>query len=101
MTALNIATDIPSQIDTVEKLSAWCAGILFAVNPTLTVIEGVSYTERAAQLGRFWVASDAKHREIVRLSLEVSPDHLSGTGKPWTFIQPLSNTAIPASFKGN
>ncbi|MEH2174250.1 glucose-6-phosphate dehydrogenase [Nostoc sp.] len=101
MTTLNTATDIPSQIDTVEKLAAWCAGILFATNPTLTVIEGVGYTERAAQVGDFWVAADSKTRKIVRLSLEVSADHLSGTGKPWTFVQPLSNTPIPASFKAN
>ncbi|MEH1817298.1 MAG: glucose-6-phosphate dehydrogenase [Nostoc sp.] len=80
---------------------AWGAGILFATNPTMTVIEGVSYTERAAQKGIFWVAADAKHREIVRLSFEVSPNHLSGGDKPWTYIQPLSNTAIPAAFKAN
>ncbi len=101
MTVINPATDIPSQIDTVEKLAAWCAGILFANNPTLTVIEGVGYTERAAQIGDFWVAADAKTRKIVRLSLEVSADHLSGSGKPWTFVQPLSSTAIPTAFKGN
>ncbi|MDM9582313.1 glucose-6-phosphate dehydrogenase [Nostoc sp. GT001] len=101
MTALNISTDIPSQIDTVEKLAAWCGMVLFATNPTLTVIEGVGYTERATQSNNFWVAADAKTRNITRLSLEVSADHLSGSGKPWTFIQPLSNTPIPAAFKAN
>jgi hypothetical protein len=101
MTALNIATQIPSQIDTLEKLHAWSAQALFAINPTLTVIEGIGYTERAAQAGKFWVAADGKTRMICRLSLEVSPDHLSATGKSWTFIQPLSNTALPANFSAN
>ncbi|MEA5627571.1 glucose-6-phosphate dehydrogenase [Nostoc sp. UHCC 0251] len=101
MTAINLATDIPSQIDTVEKLAAWCAGILFANFPDMTVIEGVGYSERAAQVGEFWVAADLKTRKIVRLSLHVSADHLSGSGKPWTFVQPLGNTAIPAAFKAN
>lgn len=101
MTTLNIATDIPSQITTVEQLAAWCAGILFAVNPTTVASEGVGYSERVAQKGIFWVAAASQHREIVRLSFEVSPDHLAGGAKPWTYIQPLSNSAIPAAFKAN
>ena len=101
MTAINVATDIPSQIDTVEKLAAWCGMVLFANNTATTVIEGVGYTERAAQSNNYWVAADAKTRNITRLSLEVSPDHLSGSGKPWTYIQPLSGTGIPAAFKAN
>ncbi|MBE8985893.1 glucose-6-phosphate dehydrogenase [Nostoc sp. LEGE 12450] len=101
MTTINIATDIPSQITTLEQLHAWSAQALFSINPTLVVIEGVGYTERAAQAGNFWVAADSKTRMICRLSLEVSPDHLSASGKPWTFVQPLSATALPASFKAN
>ncbi|MBE8968370.1 glucose-6-phosphate dehydrogenase [Nostocales cyanobacterium LEGE 12452] len=101
MTAINIATDIPSQIGTVEELAAWCAAVLFANYPTMVVTEGVGYTERAAQVGDFWVAAAGKTRKIVRLSLEISPDNLSASGKPWTFVQPLGNTAIPAAFKEN
>ncbi|MEH2377608.1 MAG: glucose-6-phosphate dehydrogenase [Nostoc sp.] len=101
MTALNVTTQIPSQITTLEQLHAWSAQALFAINSGLTVIEGVGYTERAAQAGNFWVAADVKTRMICRLSLEVSPDHLSASGKPWTFVQPLSSTALPASFSAN
>ncbi|MEH2139907.1 glucose-6-phosphate dehydrogenase [Nostoc sp.] len=101
MTAINIATDIPSQIDTLEKLHMWSALALFAINPSITVIEGVGYTERAAQAGTFWVQADAKTRGIFRASLEISPDYLSGSNKPWTYAQPISNTALPASFKAN
>ncbi|MDZ8135163.1 MAG: glucose-6-phosphate dehydrogenase [Nostoc sp. DedQUE04] len=101
MTAFNPATDIPSQIDTLEKLAAWLGSALFTINPTLTVIEGAGYTERACQAGNFFVATDAKTRMIVRLSLEVSPDQASGANKNWTYIQPLSNTALPAAFKQN
>ncbi|MEH2250075.1 glucose-6-phosphate dehydrogenase [Nostoc sp.] len=101
MTALNIATQIPSQITTLEQLHAWTSLALFAINPDLTVIEGVGYTERAAQAGNFWVAADSKTRIICRLSLAVSPDYLSASGKPWTFVQPLSNTPLPATFSAN
>ncbi|MBC1218481.1 glucose-6-phosphate dehydrogenase [Nostoc sp. UCD121] len=101
MTTINIATDIPSQIETLEQLHAWTAYALFAINPTITVIEGVGYTERVAQCGKFWVAADAKSRLISRTSLEVSSDELSGSAKPWMYVQPISNTAIPSSFKAN
>lgn len=101
MTALNIATQIPSQITTLEQLHAWSAQALFAINPGLTVIEGAGYTERAAQAGNFWVAADVKTRMICRVSLEVSPNYLSATGKPWTFIQQLSTTPLPANFSAN
>ncbi|MEH2425874.1 MAG: glucose-6-phosphate dehydrogenase [Nostoc sp.] len=101
MTALNIATDIPSQIDSLEKLHAWSGLALFAINSNITAIEGVGYTERVAQAGNFWVAADAKTRAIYRVSLEVSQDYLSGSAKPWTYAQALSTTPLPASFKQN
>ena len=101
MTTINIATDIPSQITTLEQLNAWTAYALFALNPTITVIEGVGYTERAAQCNKYWVAADAKSRLISRISLEVSPDELSGSAKPWMYVQTLSGTPLPSSFKTN
>lgn len=101
MTAINLSTDIPSQINTVEQLAAWCGTVLANVNPSATAIEGVGYTERIAQSGVFYVAADNKFRRLIRLSLEVSPDHEAGGQKPWKFAQEISNTAIPASFKSN
>lgn len=101
MTALNVSTQIPSQIQTLEQLHAWSALALFSINPALTVIEGVNYTERAAQAGNFWVAADAKTRGIYRVSLALDPNYLSASGKLWTFAQPLSSTALPANFSAN
>lgn len=101
MTALNITTDIPSQINTVEQLAAWCALTLANINPTTEVIEGVGYVERAAQAGIFYVSADNKYRLLARISLQVSADHLAGGTKTWKYIQDLSNTAIPATFKSN
>ncbi|MDZ8094673.1 MAG: glucose-6-phosphate dehydrogenase, partial [Nostoc sp. DedQUE05] len=81
MTAFNPATDIPSQIDTLEKLAAWLGSALFTINSGMTVVEGPGYTERACQANNFWVAADGKTRMIIRLSLEVSPDQASGSNK--------------------
>lgn len=101
MTAINLATDIPSQINTVEKLAAWCSQVLANLNPSATAIEGVGYTERIAQSGTFYVAADNKYRRLIRLSLEVSPDFEAGGQKPWQYVQEISNTPIPAAFKSN
>lgn len=101
MTALSITTQIPSQINTVEKLHMWSAMVLNAVNPTLTVIEGTGYTERAAQQGLYWVAADTKTRGIFRVSLEMNSNYMSAGGKLWTFANELSATAIPTNFTAN
>lgn len=101
MTAINIATDIPSQINTLEKLATWCNLALANINPTMQATEGVGYTERVAQAGNFYVAADNKYRFLGRLSIEMSPDHLAGGSKLWNYAQELSNTPLPAIFKAN
>lgn len=101
MSALNIATDIPSQIDTLEKLHAWSGLALANVNPTITAIEGVGYEERVSSAGIFYVQAANKYRCLIRASLEVSSDYLAGGQKMWQFVQPVSGTAIPALFRAN
>ncbi|BBD60604.1 hypothetical protein NIES2109_34030 [Nostoc sp. HK-01] len=101
MSAINIATQIPSQIDTLEKLAIWCGLALANVNPSLTAIEGVGYTERVSQAGIFYVQADNKYRALIRHSIQMSPDYLAGGAKLWTYAQELSNTAIPTIFTGN
>lgn len=101
MTALNISTDIPSQINTLEKLIMWSGSTLANINPNLVAIEGIGYTERVAQAGIFYIQADNKYRALIRNSIQISPDYLAGGAKLWTFAQELSNTAIPAIFKSN
>jgi hypothetical protein len=101
MTAINIATDIPSQINTLEKLYVWAALALANINPQVTAIEGVGYTERCAQAGIFYVAADNKYRALLRGSIQVSADHLAGGAKNWTYAQELSNDPLPAIYRSN
>lgn len=101
MTSINLATDIPSNINTLEKLVTWGISALNATNPTATAVEGQGYTEQAAQAGVFYVPSAAKHRFLGRVSLEYDPLYLGGGQKPWQFAVELSQTAIPAAFKTN
>lgn len=101
MTALNIATDIPSGINTLEKLVAWGSLTLAATNPQLKAVEGTGYQERVAQANPYYIEADNKHRLIGRQSIQLDASYLAGGAKTWTFAQELSSTAIPASFKSN
>lgn len=101
MTAINIATDIPSAINTLEKLHVWSGLALANINPSITAIEGVGYTERVSQAGVFYVAADNKYRALIRGSIQMSADYQSVGGKLWTHAQEISNTALPAAFKAN
>lgn len=101
MTAINITTDIPSQINTLEKLAAWANLALANINPTLQATEGVGYSERVAQAGIFFVLADNKYRFLGRSSIEISPDYLAGGSKTWNYAQELSNTPLPALFRSN
>ncbi|OUL34096.1 glucose-6-phosphate dehydrogenase [Nostoc sp. 106C] len=101
MTALNIASQIPSQIDTLEKLAVWTGLALANINAGITAIEGVGYTERVSQAGIFYVQADSKYRALIRNSIQMSPDYLAGGSKLWTYAQALSSTAIPAIFTAN
>lgn len=101
MTAINIATDVPSGIQTMEELAAWVLLSLANINPGLMSTEGVGYIERAAQAGIFFVQSENKYKFLGRVSLDVNPMHLAGGQKTWKYMQPLSNTALPNEFKSN
>lgn len=98
MTAFS-TTDIPSNIDTLEKLAAWVGLSLTAINPTLTAIEAPNYSARTCQAGTFFIEADNKHRLLVRVSLPISAEHLSGANNPWTYAEELSQTVIPDGFK--
>jgi hypothetical protein len=101
MSVINIATDIPSQITTLEQLAAWAGLTLTNINPSLTAIEGQGYTERTCQANPYYIAADNKHRLIIRQSIVLSPDYLSGGRKLWLFAQEFGTTAVPATFKTN
>lgn len=101
MTAINIATDIPSGINTLEKLAVWACATLANINPGLVAIEGVGYSERCAQAGNFYVTADNKYRFLGRVSVQMSSDHLAGGAKMWTYALELSSAAVPLIFKSN
>ncbi len=101
MTTLVTSTDIPTNINTVEKLVLWCVLLLQKNNPTKAVLEIANGTpEKVAQVALI-KADDETIRVILRASIEVDPAYAEVTGKFWEKARELSNTAIPASYKTN
>ena len=101
MTTINVATDIPSGITTLEQLIVWATSAAAIINPTEQVVEGTGYSERACQSGTFYVVTSGMWRNLARTSIQMSADMQSGSAKPWTYAIELSNTPLPASFKSN
>lgn len=100
MTTINPATDIPSQINTLERLATWSIMALRRTNPTLTVIEIANQiSEKAAQTALV-EADDNTIRFIGRVSIELPSDYAEdNTVKLWAKAKELSNTALPEAFK--
>jgi hypothetical protein len=101
MTALNIATDIPTNINTVEKLHVWSGNILHNLYPEISVAEGESYTQRGAQSNAYYIASANLHRQITRTSIELDNGFSIGASKPWSYAKDIGNKSLTADMKAN
>jgi hypothetical protein len=101
MTALNISTDIPSNITTVEQLNVWTNKCLWTLNPTLNAVEGDNYSQRACQSGEYFIASVNKTRHVGRTSIEMDADLQVGSQKDWMYAKELSTTPLTAAMKAN
>ncbi len=104
MTALNLSTDIPSQIDTLERLHAYTALALH------NLYKGITYKEaQGTQLDSglaplvdisFINAADGTSRMLTRSAIEVDPAYITDTSqKLWMFADELGVTVLPAAFK--
>lgn len=102
MTTINIATDVPSQINTLERLVMWSLLALRACNPTLRVIEIENTQGELVAQTSIFQANDGSLRFFCRGSIPIDPDYAADTTKKlWQNAQELSNTALPAAFKIN
>lgn len=101
MTAINISSQVPSQIDLLERHLAWSALALDFLNPTLAVLETPERAEKCVQTSLFQ-AADNTYRLLVRATLEVDPTYVNDrTKKLWMFVKELNNVAIPTGFTSN
>ena len=100
MTAFTTA-DIPSSVNTYEKLAVWVSTVLNNLYPNQTAIESAGAGTRTATSSPFYIIDDAtpKWRNISRLSIPLDPNWQKGTAKIWANAQDLGNLAVPAEFK--
>lgn len=100
MTAFT-TTDLPSSIDTVEKLALWCGSVLNNLYPSVTAIEGVGNASRVAQSQPFEVTAvePTQWRFITRQSIPLNRTWQEGTQPIWNYAENLGNSSIPNNFK--
>lgn len=97
MTAFN-KNNIPTSVDTLEKLVVWSGLALHTLNKTATAIEGSTVAARVAQFGVFNIESSNTIRAILRQSIEINDDY-AFDGKPvWENAKTLSEDTIPTEF---
>jgi hypothetical protein len=97
MTAFN-KNNIPTSVNTLEKLVVWSGLALHTLNKTGTAVEGTTVAARVAQFGIFNVESSNTIRAILRQSVELNDDY-AFDGKPvWENVKNLSEDVIPAEF---
>lgn len=102
MTLINVATDVPSQINTLEKLAAWVGLALQRCNPSTTVLEAQGLTPERVASAILFKADDNSTRIGIRLSLAVADGYAENPQKFWTNILELPQSAIlPTAFKTN
>lgn len=102
MTTIVLSTDIPTQINTLERLAAWSIMALRRTNPTLSVIEVADQTAEKVVQSAIIQAADGKIRFVGRVSIEIDPAFAEdNTNKLWTKALEFSNTQLPAAYKVN
>jgi hypothetical protein len=102
MTTIVLSTDIPSQINTLERLAMWSIMALRRTNPSLKVIEVADQTAEKVAQTAIVQADDGKIRFIGRVSIEINADYAEdNSAKLWTKALEFSNTVLPTAYKTN
>lgn len=95
------STDIPTNINTLEKLAAWVGLALARCNPSLKILEDPNLPPQRAAEAVLLKADDNSYRLVIRLSLPIDAGYAENTAKFWTNTNELSNTALPTAYKSN
>jgi len=100
MAALDITTQIPPAIDSLEKIIAW--GVLTGNNlfgtQTYQEIQN-NFLEREIDVS-IVRAADGTIRLIFRGGIKLDPTYATATNqKLWTFAQPWGDASIPTAYQ--
>lgn len=101
MSALNLSTQVPNSIVTVEQNFLWSALTLGRINPSLQYLETDTIAQYVIQNG-IYTAADNSYRFLVRASIPLDPNFMTDkTKKLWMFANEFSSVQIPAAFTTN
>lgn len=94
-------TDLPSSINSVEKLAVWCSTVLNHLYPAATTIEAAGSASRSATAAPFFVtATDPPGWiHISRVSVQLNANWQRGTSDIWENAIDLGSASIPTEFK--
>ncbi|NDJ16780.1 glucose-6-phosphate dehydrogenase [Myxacorys almedinensis] len=94
-------SDVPSSVNSVEKLIVWANSLMDELHPSVTAIEASGVAERVCASGLFKItATDpVTWRAISRTSIPIGSSWRRGNAKIWTFAQDISSQAIPTEYK--
>ncbi|PSB27466.1 glucose-6-phosphate dehydrogenase [Chlorogloea sp. CCALA 695] len=102
MTALTISTDIPTNINTLEKLAAWVGLALERCNPSTKILESPNSEPQRVAEAVLIRADDATHRMIIRVSIPINDGYAENSlVKFWQNALEINSTALPTAYKAN
>jgi hypothetical protein len=106
MVAFNKDTDLPTNVDSVEKLATWAILILSELYPTTKVYEVVGKAPELVATGNIFDINipdenwnfTKTYRFVGRVSLPATVAFKKGT-KTWQTVTALGTAAIPQDYK--
>lgn len=100
MTAF-VATDIPSNIDTLEKLQVWLGYALARCNPTIKMLE--SPQDDPVRVCEVVTIRDdlGVYRAVVRVAVPLADNYAEATTKIWESALKIDDVPLPSAFKSN
>jgi hypothetical protein len=101
MTTLTTA-QIPTNINTLEKLHLWSGLTLRAINGSKAVVENEGFLpERLVQVPFIESPNDGV-RSVVRVNIQLDPAYASDkTKKLWEFANELTGGSMPPAYTSN
>ena len=97
MTAINITTDIPTNIKTLEQLAAWSALALYRCNPSRKILENPDLSPQPVAYIGLIKADNNTNRLVVRLSLPIADSYPESSQKFWMNTLEFDNVELPPS----
>lgn len=98
MTAFNKTTDLPVEVNTLERLALWVLLLLYFLHgkEDYSEVQGEQTPKITFQQG---MADDGTERAIVRVSIELEPDWATQPAKLFLLAREFASSTIPAAFK--